>query len=800
MQKSIEERYIAAKRRLFDRAYATLNEKQREAVFTTEGNLLVLAGAGSGKTTVLVRRIAFIIKYGNAYYSNYVPYGVDEKKVASLERAAELTPREIEPILGEFTSSPCPPWNILAITFTNKAANEIKNRLISAIPEGEGADSIWAGTFHSVCVRILRVYGERLGYSRDFTIYDSSDTKNAIKECIKALDIDEKTLTDKAAASVISQAKNQLIDAELFEKEYGMGDYRKKQIARVYKKYTERLRSSNAMDFDDLIMNTVLLLSNDAEVREYYQRKFRYVSVDEFQDTNVAQMKLTALLAGGGNNLMVVGDDDQSIYRFRGAVVANILNFNKKFKDTKTIRLEQNYRSTNTILNAANAVISNNEGRLGKTLWAERGEGEKITLKVASDQNEEARYIVNEIQKAVADGKRSYRDFAVLYRTNAQSQTIERVFAKSALPYRMLGGLRFNDRKEIRDIVAYLQFINNPSDKERMRRIINEPKRKIGEKTVDAIEIIAEEQGKSVFDVILHADTYAALSRSAKTLRGFGEMIESLRLMLNTDMSLEDFVNQVLDISGYRQMLIDGGAEEKERLENIEEFLSGVIEYERNNEEPTLRGFLEENSLVSDVDKYDEDADATVMMTIHSAKGLEFPVVFLPGMEDGLFPGMQSITAGPEELEEERRLAYVAITRAKDKLYVIRTRSRMLYGRTSVNQISRFAEEIPSSLIKEDIPQSEVYDRGPRVYFHDDSYSPSRPTSGVDSGFTIMKKPAPQMGGSLLCEGDRVRHFSFGDGEVMSVRPMGSDVLYEVAFDRVGTKKLMGNYAKLKKL
>lgn len=800
MQRSIEERYIRAKRRLFNIAYAGLNERQREAVFTTEGNLLVLAGAGSGKTTVLVRRIAFIIKYGNAYYSEYVPYGTDEAKVSALERAAELPIEEIEPILGEFTSSPCPPWNILAITFTNKAANEIKNRLINAIPEGEGADSIWAGTFHSVCVRILRVYGERLGYSKDFTIYDATDTKNAIKEVIKALDIDEKTLTDKAAASVISQAKNQLMDADLFEKEYGMGDYRKKQIAKVYKKYTERLRSSNAMDFDDLIMNTVLLLSNDKEVREYYQRKFRYVSVDEFQDTNIAQMKLTALLAGG-NNLMVVGDDDQSIYRFRGAVVANILNFNKKFKDTKTIRLEQNYRSTNTILNAANAVISNNEGRLGKTLWAERGEGEKIILRVADDQNAEARYIVSEIQKAVADGKRSYKDFAVLYRTNAQSQVIERVFAKSGLPYRMLGGLRFNDRKEIRDIVAYLQFIANPSDKERMRRIINEPKRKIGERTVDAIETIAEEQGRSVYDVILHADAYPALSRTAKTLRGFGEMIETLRLMLNTDMSLEDFVNQVLDISGYRQMLIDGGAEEKERLENIEEFLSGVIEYERDNEEPTLRGFLEENSLVSDVDRYDEDADAAVMMTIHSAKGLEFPVVFLPGMEDGLFPGMQSITAGPEELEEERRLAYVAITRAKDELYIIRTRSRMLYGRTSVNPISRFAEEIPSALIREDAPYSATYDRSPKVYFHaDDSYSPKKATSSADSGFTIMKKPTPQMGGSLLCEGDRVRHFTFGDGEVMSVRPMGSDVLYEVAFDRVGTKKLMGNYAKLKKL
>lgn len=804
MQKTLEERYLAAKRRLFDKVYSNLNEKQREAVFTTEGNLLVLAGAGSGKTTVLVRRIAFMIKYGNAYYSDYVPYDIDEYRVRELEDAEKLSREEIENILPEFISSPCPPWNVLAITFTNKAANEIKNRLRGAIPEESDADSIWAGTFHSVCVRILRMYGDRLGYKKDFTIYDATDTKNALKEAIKALDIDEKTLTDKAAASAISNAKNSLMDAEQFEKEFAQTDYRKKQISRVYKKYSERLRSSNAMDFDDLIMNTVLLLENDKEVREYYQRKFRYVSVDEFQDTNIAQLRLTALLGGGYNNLMVVGDDDQSIYRFRGAEVKNILTFNKSFKNTRIIRLEQNYRSTNTILNAANAVIAHNEGRLGKTLWADREDGEKITLRVANDQNDEARYIVNEIQKAVADGKRKYRDFAVLYRTNAQSQNIERVFAKSGVPYRMLGGLRFNDRKEIRDIVAYLQFIVNPSDKERMRRIINEPKRKIGAKTVDGVEIIAEETGKTVFEVMLKADSYPALSRSANTLRGFAEMIQSLRLMLNTDMSLETFVGQVLDITGYRQMLILGGEEEKERLENIEEFLSGVIEYERNNDEPTLLGFLEENALVSEVDKYDEDADAAVMMTVHSAKGLEFPVVFLPGMEDGLFPGMQSIMAGPAELEEERRLAYVAITRAKDELYILRTRTRMLYGRTSANAVSRFVEEIPRELVREDAPYMSEYDRRPKVYFHaDDGYGYSqqkKPSDDTDSGFTLMKKPQPQTGVPTLREGDRVRHFTFGDGEIMSVKPMGSDVLYEVTFDRVGTKKLMGNYAKLKKI
>ncbi len=805
MQNTLNERYLAAKRKLFDIAYSSLNERQREAVFTTEGNVLVLAGAGSGKTTVLVRRIAFIIKYGNAYYSDYIPYGLSEERVRELEGAASLSDAEIENILPEFISSPCPPWNVLAITFTNKAANEIKNRLQKVIPEDGGASQIWAGTFHSVCVRILRTYGDRLGYSKDFTIYDATDTKNALKETIKALDIDEKTLNEKAAASVISHAKNELMDADMFTKEYAQTDYRRKQIAKVYKKYSERLRSSNAMDFDDLIMNTVLLLQNDSEVREYYQRKFKYVAVDEFQDTNVAQLYLTELLSGGFGNLMVVGDDDQSIYRFRGAVVANILGFNKKFKNTKTIRLEQNYRSTNNILNAANAVISNNAGRLGKTLWADKGDGEKLTLRVCSDQNDEARYIVSEIQNAVSRGEKSYKDFAILYRTNAQSQIIERTFAKSALPYRMLGGLRFNDRKEIRDIVAYLQFIVNPSDKERMRRIINEPKRKIGEKTVLGVEIIAEEQGQSVFEVMLNADKYAALARSAKTLKAFAEMIYAFREMLKTDMKLEDFVNSVLDISGYRQMLIDGGEEEKERLENIEEFISGIIDYENSNDQPTLLGFLEENALVAEVDKYDEDADAAVMMTIHSAKGLEFPVVFLPGMEDGLFPGMQNIIGSIEDMEEERRLAYVAITRAKERLYILRTRTRMLYGRTSANPPSRFLEEIPTHLINEDAPEMPMY--ASRSYYHaEDSYSigsygqKKNTESYTYNSYTASKKPATPQGAKALCEGDRVLHLTFGEGEILSVKPMGGDTLYEVAFDRVGTKKLMGNYARLKKL
>ena len=762
---------------------------------------MVLAGAGSGKTTVLVRRIVFLIRYGNAYFSEYVPYGLTEARVRELEEAASLPPAEIEPILSEFISAPCAPWQILAITFTNKAANEIKSRLRAALPEEGDAQDIWAGTFHSVCARILRTYGDRLGYDRGFTIYDTTDTKNALTEVIKALNIDEKTLPVKSAMSEISRAKEALLTPEEYEKEFGIKDYRLRQIARVYRAYRDRLMSSGAMDFDDLIMQTVRLLESDEEVRRFYQKKFRYVLVDEFQDTNIAQLRLTLLLCGEHENIMVVGDDDHSIYKFRGAVIDNILHFDRRLKNTKTVRLEQNYRSTGVILEAANGVISHNLGRKGKTLWTSRSGGEPITLRVCGDQNEESRVIVEEVQCAVARGDRRYRDHAILYRTNAQSNVIERTFAKSGIPYRMFGGLRFNDRKEIRDIVAYLQFISNPSDKERMRRIINEPKRKIGAATVSGVELIAAEQNCSVFEVMQHADRYAALSRSASKLAAFAEMIGGLRRLLQTDITLEAFVTQVLDRTGYRQMLIDGGEEEKERLENIEEFLSGVIEYEKNNEEPTLLGFLEENALVSEVDKYDEDADAVVMMTIHSAKGLEFPVVFLPGMEDGIFPGMQNILGNPEDMEEERRLAYVAITRAKDKLYLLRAKNRMLYGRTSYNPASRFLEEIPKHLVREVGDYREpVYDRAPRTYIHSSGNS-SPAVNKNEGGFTLMKQsPVTPKKAELLREGDRVLHLTFGEGEILSVRPMGSDVLYEVMFDRVGTKKLMGNYARLKKI
>lgn len=806
-------RYLSAKRRLFDIYYSELNPPQREAVFTANGSLLVLAGAGSGKTTVLVKRIVFLVKYGNAYFSEYVPNNLTEARVCELERAASAPKETIEEILPEFISAPCAPWQMLAITFTNKAANEIKNRLSAAMGDDDSAKSIWAGTFHAICMRILRSHGELMGYSQGFAIYDANDTKSAISSVMKNLNIDDRALPIKSVINEISRAKDNLLTPEDYELEYAAHDFRRKQIARIYKSYQMHLKNSNALDFDDIIMQTVFLLRDHKDVREYYQNKFRYVSVDEFQDTNHAQFTLTAFLCGGHKNIMVVGDDDQSIYRFRGAVIDNILSFDSKYKNTKVIKLEQNYRSTGVILDAANAVIAKNQGRKGKNLWTERKDGSKIKLKLCDEQNSEARYIIEKISYLVASQKYSFRDCAILYRTNAQSNIIERSFAKSGIPYRMLGGLRFNDRKEIRDVVAYLQFIVNPADSERMKRIINEPKRGIGNTTVEGVLAISREQEISVFEVMQNADKYVALSRSAAKLKAFSGMIGSLKALLDTDISLEAFVNQVLDRSGYRQMLIDAGEEEKERIENIEEFLSGVIDYEKNmraeEQEPTLVGFLEENALVADVDKYDETADAVVMMTVHSAKGLEFPVVFLPGMEDGLFPGMQTVLGDPSELEEERRLAYVALTRAKDMIFITHTKNRMLYGRTSCNPISRFVEEIPAELIDEELayaPRSDFgrtsgyYSDAPRSYIvNSETVAPREKQryGAGDSAPTQKSAPKPSLN---FKEGDRVYHMTFGSGEILSAIPMGADVLYEVIFDKVGTKKLMGTYARLKKL
>lgn len=818
-----EKRFLSAKREIFQKAYGYLNSKQRDAVFAVNGPLLILAGAGSGKTTVLVKRIAFIIKYGNAYHSDDIPREMDmnEETVSFFEQFASAQDKPEPAFLCGFASEPCPPWQVLAITFTNKAANEIKSRLCTELDDESIAKDVWAGTFHSICVRILRTHAQKLGYGAGFTIYDTEDTKKAVANAIKECNIDEKVLSVKSAINAISRAKEQLLTPDGYANSFNSTDHKAKLIHRVYTVYQQRLADSNAMDFDDIIMQTVFLLRDFEEVRTYYQRKFKYVSVDEFQDTNKAQLILTELLSSGYRNLMVVGDDDQSIYRFRGATIENILNFDKHYPDAKVIRLEQNYRSTDVIIGAANEVIRHNQGRHEKTLWTEKSGGDKITVRRLDDQNAEVRYILDVIRRQVQSGAHEFRDYAILYRTNAQSSTIERAFAKSGIPYRMLGGTRFNDREEIRDITAYLQLICNHSDRERLKRIINKPRRKIGGTTVDAIEEIADAEGVSMFEVIENCQRYIALARSAKSLLEFAALINELTLIMQEE-PLDVFVKETMERSGYRRSIEEKGEEEKDRLDNLDEFLSGVIDYMKRADEPTLTGFLEDNALVTDVDKYDETADAVVMMTVHSSKGLEFPVVFIPGMEDGIFPGLQTVMEGPAAIEEERRLAYVAITRAKKELYILSAESRLLYGRTSYNPPSRFLLDIPEKYIdtpKRSSAAKQAGDIGTSGRWYDPGHSaqPSVGSYHSQSGEARSAKDkytdrsSSDRSASKASErtaqkverlgvGDRVRHITFGDGDILSVSPVGADVIYEIMFDNVGIKKLMGTYAKLKKL
>ena len=797
----LRERYLAAKRGLFDLYYASLNEQQREAIYHICDPLLILAGAGSGKTTVLVRRIAYIIRYGNAYHFNGVPTGLSEAHVASLEAALRSAPakEELEGILGEFAVDPCPPWRVLAITFTNKAANEIKARLAAAFPDDPDLpSSIWAGTFHSICMRILRRYSTEAGLREGFTVYDTDDQKKALKAVMTSLNIDEKILNPKRVLKEISHAKDRLISPENFLLEAG-NEYPMPLIEKIYVGYQKRLAESNALDFDDIIVRTVELLRTHEDILRSYQNQFRFVSVDEYQDTNQAQFRLTELLSGGHRNLMVVGDDDQSIYKFRGATIENIRQFTKVFHPATLIRLEQNYRSTQSILDAANAVISHNtkDDAMRKTLFTDRGMGSKIRVLIPEHQNAEARAILDIIQKTVAANECHYRDFAVLFRTNAQSNALENAFVRSAVPYRMLGGVRFSDRKEIRDLVAYLQLIENHSDKERLLRIVNEPKRAIGDRTLAAIEEIADNEEYSMFQVMEKADQYIALSRVASKLKTFTELINELTELLPT-MDLDAFVDEVLDRTGYRQMIRDMGPEEADRLDNLQEFISNVKGYMDSVENPSLSEFLQETALVADVDRYDDSADAVVLMTIHSAKGLEFPRVFLPGVEEGIFPGLQTVMAGPEEIEEERRLAYVAITRAKDRLYILHAKSRLLYGHTSCNPASRFLAEIPERLLdiqRDTTPSTPVM--GGR------GYTQTRPANQFTARDRItVGRPTPQPSAQreVLATGDRVQHMLLGEGTILSVTKMGADMLYEIAFDTKGTKKLMATYAKLKKL
>lgn len=742
-----------------------LNEMQQLAVDTTEGPLLILAGAGSGKTTVLVNRVEHII-----------------------------------------SSRLATPWQVLAITFTNKAAGELRERLVSAI--GDEANDIWAYTFHSCCSRILRRFGERIGYTNHFTIYDTDDSRRVMKQCQKQLGIEDKLINHKSILAEISRAKDSLISPDEY-KQTSQNDFRKSKIAECYEMYQKELKKSDAMDFDDIIFNTVKLLEENEDVRDLYQTQFKYVMVDEYQDTNHAQYVLTSLLADKYKNICVVGDDDQSIYRFRGATIENILSFENHYKGAKVIRLEENYRSTQNILDGANAVISHNKNRKGKTLFTRSGSGDKIVYKTVMSESEESQYIIDEIIKNVDNGMK-YSDHAILYRMNAQSRNLEVMLTKSGISHRIIGGHRFFDRKEIKDIVSYLAVINNPSDNVRLQRIINVPKRAIGDTMFANVLEIAAGLGMSAFEVCERADEFQKTSRSASKLMGFTKMIRDFQECIEDGMGLNDLLQEVLEKTKYLDFLHEDIETYDDRVNNIKELSSMFIKYEEESEDANLSEFLEDVALISDIDSYNEDEDAVVLMTLHSAKGLEFPVVFIPGMEEGIFPGNQSMFS-EEDLEEERRLAYVGITRAKKKLYLISSQQRMLYGQTSRNMPSRFLREIPSSVIDD---QSVVARRstgftsahsgfssgarGGSSYTSSSKIGSARQSSNSAHKFGQAGNAAQKSNVDYKV-GDTVSHKSFGTGTILAITPMGGDMLLEVAFDKAGTKKMMANYARLEK-
>ena len=688
--------YLALRDQYIEARFTKLNPMQRQAVFTTEGPLLILAGAGSGKTTVLVNRIANIIRFGSAHGSKELARPVTEQDLNDL-RTAVAAGRDLPRETAYLAVRPARPWNVLAITFTNKAAGELKERLRAMLGETLGGD-VFASTFHSACVRFLRRDAERIGFPKSFTIYDSDDQQRVIKQIYKDLMIDDKFLPVKSAVSQISSFKDKLLSAEDIASE-APRDTKAALISKIYTTYAARLKKAGAMDFDDLIYHTVKLLQNDEEARRYYQDKFKYVVVDEYQDTSIAQFNLVRLLAGGSNNVCVVGDDDQSIYKFRGATIENILNFEQVFKGAKTIRLEQNYRSTSNILNAANSVIKNNAGRKGKTLWTQNGDGEKVHHYTASNEQDEASHLADIIGEHLREGAH-LRDHAVLYRMNAQSNPIETYFARAGIPYRIVGGQRFFDRKEVKDINSYLAVIVNPRDDVRLRRIINEPARKIGATTIEKIGDLAAKNGVPMLEIIGHVREYPELQRAAAPLEKFYEMYREL-CDLSVTLPLDEFAGEVVKKSGYEAMLKAQKEEGQARLENLGQLISSVKTYvDQNGEDATLAGFLEEVALISDLDSYDQDADSVTMMTIHSAKGLEFPYVFVVGMEDGVFPGDMA-RYNEEDMEEERRLCYVAITRAKKELYLSSSRSRLIFGQTRRNPPSTFLSEIDPDLLDE---------------------------------------------------------------------------------------------------
>ncbi len=756
-----------------------LNNKQKEAVLQTEGPCLVIAGAGSGKTKVLTHKIAY-----------YIANGIK-------------------------------PWNILAITFTNKAANEMKERIENLI--GEAASDLWMGTFHSICVKILRKFIDRLGFGTDFVIFDSSDQKTLVKECLKTLKIDDKTFSERGVLSEISNAKNELLEPKAYKVKYS-GDFRKEKIAEVYELYQKKLRENNALDFDDIINYTIKILSDNPDILEYYTEKFQYVLVDEYQDTNKAQFTLVSILASRYGNITAVGDNDQSVYGFRGADISNILNFEKDFPGTKIIKLEQNYRCTGNILKAANAVIKHNEAKYEKKLWTENDEGELPCIYSGDDEYDEARYVVEQINHLKREEFFKNKDFTILYRMNAQSRAIEDILMREQIPYKVVGGLKFYERKEIKDTIAYLRLIHNTADNLSLRRIINEPKRGIGKTSLDKIQAIAETQGISMYDVIKNAANYD-LTRIATSGKEFTDQIDELRAKKD-ELKISDLIKETLNKTGYTKALeLENSIEAQTRIENLEEFLTVAIEFEEESADASLAEFLENITLSSDIDGMQDEEDSVTLMTLHSAKGLEFPVVFLVGMEEGIFPGYKSI-GEPKELEEERRLFYVGITRAKQYLYLTCAKHRTIFGSTSYNQVSRFIKEIPDELLEgyaevvnnssskedtfEDFGYRWSYGKGQSVKTYKLDAEEKIETNKTKSNANDFKfrtaenflnalkqKNTEEVDLSKYKVGQRIYHKKFGEGTIVKLENEGNDVKVDLEFDKVGHKRLMAKFAGL---
>lgn len=789
--------FTEIKKQCIDRFFSRTNERQREAIYQTKGAVLIIAGAGSGKTTVLCNRIANLILFGSSYNTDFTrDFSADDERFLTDYAKGEIpidsySTEKLSNLLGYERAMP---WKILAVTFTNKAAGELKERLFAM---NANADKVFAGTFHAACAYILRRGIEGIGYKKSFAIYDQDDSLRVIKDVMKYLNISDKAFSPKEIGAKISHAKDKLIVPERFPVmgEGGRPDFKLENVKNVYAEYQKRLKAANALDFDDMIMKTVQLFETCPDVLERWQKSFDYIMVDEYQDTNMAQYKLVSMLAAGSGNLCVVGDEDQSIYRFRGATIENILSFEKEFK-AKTVKLEQNYRSTETILDAANAVIRNNLQRKGKNLWSDLGEGDKIQLHCFQSEIEESAFLASKVMELKGEGGQ-FKDNAVLYRTNAQSRSVELALSKSGIPYRIIGGTKFYDRKEIKDILAYMSVINNPFDTVRLARIINEPKRGLGEATQGEVFRIADGLGISPVEVMERSEEFATIAKKAKVLEPLGRMFRELSE--DEDRPLDALIGDILAETGYEAMLLTQGDEGQGRLENIRELKSGVISFTEENENHSLSDYLENIALITDLDNYDSEEDKVVLMTMHGAKGLEFPNVFIVGAEENIFPSYRA-QLDSSEIEEERRLAYVAITRAKQKLFITHTKQRLLYGNTQRNKLSRFITEIPQKDLEIEDHTHIAQIRG--------TASTGRRAESNELQKMIKKSQAEKAlraakanaAPKNFAAGERVRHNVFGEGTVLKAQPVGNDNLLEIEFDKVGIKKIMANFAKIEKI